>query len=226
MRIAPSACPMRMPRSVKAAAPTATSTLVRRPAVRCRYWRSAPIMVPSTKAQTRLKTELRNSPAWKAWMIAIASVPLVREVRAERPHRNPEPIAGPCDGRIAERSGRGLRVRSLARGLRLGDGDLEAAGLESEFFESGLLGSGLLESGILPAAAFTLALRAFAPSAPAARIRAASPASVTASAASCTVNQRHSRSCCSGQVLSCLRTSRRKTWTWHSTVSRLFRRLL
>lgn len=51
---------MRMPRSTKAAAPTATSTLVRSPAVRWRYWRSAPIRVPSTNAATRLTTVSRN----------------------------------------------------------------------------------------------------------------------------------------------------------------------
>src|SRR3954470_19734186 len=54
-----------MARSTKAAAPTATSTLVRRPAVRWRYCRSAPISVPSTKAVVRLISVSRKSASWK-----------------------------------------------------------------------------------------------------------------------------------------------------------------
>jgi hypothetical protein len=51
-------------RSTKAAAPTATSTWVRRPAVRSRYCRSAPISVPSTKAVARLSNVSRKSKVW------------------------------------------------------------------------------------------------------------------------------------------------------------------
>src|ERR1700758_1031154 len=47
--------------STKVAAPTATSTWVRKPPPRCRYWRSAPISVPSTKAANRLTSESRKS---------------------------------------------------------------------------------------------------------------------------------------------------------------------
>jgi hypothetical protein len=39
-------------RSTKAAAPIQTSTLVRKPALLSRYWRSAPIRVPNTRGQT------------------------------------------------------------------------------------------------------------------------------------------------------------------------------
>jgi len=42
-----------MPKSTNAAAPTATSAFVRKPADRCRYWRSAPISVPKAKAAAR-----------------------------------------------------------------------------------------------------------------------------------------------------------------------------
>src|SRR5262249_16756498 len=54
-----------MARSTKAAAPTATSTLVRSPAVRWRYCRSAPISVASTKATARLTSVSRKSAVWK-----------------------------------------------------------------------------------------------------------------------------------------------------------------
>ena len=50
IRVAPSAPSSRMPISENAAAPSATSTLVRSPAERCRHCRSSPIAVPSTKA--------------------------------------------------------------------------------------------------------------------------------------------------------------------------------
>ena len=53
-RTAPSAPPSRLAMSTKIAAPTATSTLVRNPAVRWRYWRSKPIKPPRIKAALRL----------------------------------------------------------------------------------------------------------------------------------------------------------------------------
>src|SRR5262249_7447280 len=55
-----------MPISTKVADPTATSTLVRSPPERCRYWRSAPISVPSTNAPSRLISESKNSGHEKA----------------------------------------------------------------------------------------------------------------------------------------------------------------
>src|SRR5689334_14113926 len=64
-----------MARSTKAAAPTATSTLVRRPAVRCRYCRSAPISVPSTKATARLSSVSKKSAVWKVVRNFIAAAP-------------------------------------------------------------------------------------------------------------------------------------------------------
>ncbi|KWV87632.1 hypothetical protein PFLmoz3_02715 [Pseudomonas fluorescens] len=42
--------------STKIAAPTATSTLVRKPAVRWRYWRSNPMRPPRINAALRLTT--------------------------------------------------------------------------------------------------------------------------------------------------------------------------
>lgn len=45
---------------VNAAAPTATNMLVRNPALRCRIWRSTPIMVPNTKAQPSLTKYVVN----------------------------------------------------------------------------------------------------------------------------------------------------------------------
>src|SRR5580698_6012088 len=57
------ALPLRcMPMSTKVAAPTATSTWVRRPPPRWRYWRSAPIRVPRMNAAARLTSESRKSP--------------------------------------------------------------------------------------------------------------------------------------------------------------------
>src|SRR3954464_15188349 len=53
-----------MARSTNAAAPTATRTLVRRPAVRWRYCRSAPISVPSTKAVNKLSSVSAKSAIW------------------------------------------------------------------------------------------------------------------------------------------------------------------
>src|ERR1700730_17600284 len=50
-----------MPRSTNPAAPVATSTLVRSPAVRWRYCRSAPISIPQTNAMPRLAVEWRSS---------------------------------------------------------------------------------------------------------------------------------------------------------------------
>src|SRR5271155_3494901 len=56
------ALPLRCcPISTKVAAPTATSTWVRKPPPRCRYCRSAPIKVPRTKAPARLTSESKKS---------------------------------------------------------------------------------------------------------------------------------------------------------------------
>ncbi|MNW03672.1 hypothetical protein D3C71_1996420 [compost metagenome] len=62
--------------STKIAAPTATSTLVRSPAVRWRYWRSSPIKVPNTKAVTRLSKVLSSESScmnFKASTVVIPS---------------------------------------------------------------------------------------------------------------------------------------------------------
>src|SRR5271154_2754731 len=57
-----------MPSETNAAAPTATSTLVRRPALRCRHCRSAPISVASTKATT---TPTERSSKWARLKLAM-----------------------------------------------------------------------------------------------------------------------------------------------------------
>src|SRR5450830_22527 len=75
-RTAPSEPPRRLAISTKIAAPTATRTLVRRPAVRWRYWRSKPIRPPRIKAALRLtKVSIRESRLmlFRACMEALVS---------------------------------------------------------------------------------------------------------------------------------------------------------
>src|ERR1700679_1973962 len=56
---------MRPPRCTNAAAPTATSTMVRRPALRWRYCRSSPIKAPKTNATPSATSAFRNWPVSK-----------------------------------------------------------------------------------------------------------------------------------------------------------------
>src|ERR1700757_760429 len=60
MRVAPSSPLRRTPRSENAAAPMATSTVVRSPAERWRHCRSAPMSVPNRKATPSSITVQRN----------------------------------------------------------------------------------------------------------------------------------------------------------------------
>src|SRR5438067_8477050 len=69
-----------MARSTKAAAPTATSTLVRSPTVRWRYCRSAPISVPSTNAVARLTSVSMKSAVWNVAKNFIAPHPALGDL--------------------------------------------------------------------------------------------------------------------------------------------------
>ena len=64
------------PRSTKAAAPTDTRTLVRRPALLCRYWRSAPITRQRQTPRTNLRGCRRNRKVERS--VGIASNHLIR----------------------------------------------------------------------------------------------------------------------------------------------------
>ena len=75
--------------STKIAAPTATSALVRRPAVRWRNWRSKPTMEPSTKALSRLTSVLASVSNWMFSKFSSCSLAAYCEQGATRP----------CDGR-------------------------------------------------------------------------------------------------------------------------------
>src|SRR5690349_18340283 len=110
-----------MARSTKAAAPTATSTLVRRPAVRWRYCRSAPMIVPNTKAVPRLTSVSKKSAVWKVVRNFIAC-PGKHDL--ESGHRSSEEICC-CTGGL-------LQFQQAAVTLFVSKGEPRALGVPGE----------------------------------------------------------------------------------------------
>src|SRR5665213_1442760 len=87
IRVSPSALSNMAPRWTKAAAPTETSTMVRRPALRCLTCRSNPIRPPRTKAVARQTRVFRKAAGSKPMAGEIIAGPSSSELGA-KPRRD------------------------------------------------------------------------------------------------------------------------------------------